>query len=268
MKKILLPTDFSKNSESAIDYAIRLFKSEPCTFYVLHAYHDAPSGAVTKMSAREDLEKLVKSLEVRDDNEHHFEAILERDSVLNLANRIQIDKDADYIFMGTKGASAIREFFFGSNTLELIRHIENCPIVVVPPDYDFHGLKEIVFATDFKHTFGTYELSPLVHLAELWDATLNVAHIKTEKELDELQKLNKDLLRATLKGTKHHFFEIEGEETVANTLNQIEKGNKDIGLTALLKTKHGFLERFMREPIVKNMALKKTVPLLVLHEIK
>jgi len=36
MKSILLPTDFSENSKNAIEYAMRLFENEQCTFYVLH----------------------------------------------------------------------------------------------------------------------------------------------------------------------------------------------------------------------------------------
>lgn len=269
MKKILLPTDFSSNADKAIDYAIRLFKSEPCLFYVLHAYHDAPSETATKMSTQKDLDQLVKLLEDQKDNEeHHFEAIIEKESLLNLANRIQIDKDVDYIFMGTRGSSAIREFFFGSNTLDLIRHIDNCPIIAVPEDYELQDIKEIVLATDLKHSFGINELIPLTYLVRLWDANLNVAHIKTEKELNDMQKLNKDLLRASLKGTRHHFFEIKGQESVANTLYDIEKANKNIGLMALLRTKHGFLERITRGSVIKNITLKTTVPLLLLHEIK
>ena len=36
MKSILLPTDFSKNSINAIEYAVNLFKDEPVEFFVLN----------------------------------------------------------------------------------------------------------------------------------------------------------------------------------------------------------------------------------------
>ena len=36
MKAILLPTDFSKNSMNAIEYAVSLFENETCEFYVLN----------------------------------------------------------------------------------------------------------------------------------------------------------------------------------------------------------------------------------------
>ncbi len=39
MKTILVRTDFSKNSENAIDYAISIAKKEKYKVILLHAYH-------------------------------------------------------------------------------------------------------------------------------------------------------------------------------------------------------------------------------------
>ncbi|MGB5171273.1 MAG: universal stress protein, partial [Eudoraea sp.] len=38
MKKIILPTDFSKNAFNAICYAAELFKKEECVFYLVNTY--------------------------------------------------------------------------------------------------------------------------------------------------------------------------------------------------------------------------------------
>ncbi|MEJ2113114.1 MAG: universal stress protein [Flavobacteriaceae bacterium] len=37
-RKILLPTDFSKNAWHAINYALELYKDENCDFYILNAF--------------------------------------------------------------------------------------------------------------------------------------------------------------------------------------------------------------------------------------
>ena len=265
MKKIIVPTDFSENAQKAIDYAVLLFKNIRCTFYLLHAYHDAPSSERTKRSAEEDLNQVVKRLESQNDTgKHHFKRVLETDSVLNLTNRTQINTGAHYIFMGTKGSSTLREIFIGSNTLDLIKYIVNCPVVVVPAAYEYNGLREIAFATDFKHAFITMELAPLINLTLLWDATLNVAHIKTEEVLSDTQKSNKNLLRKALGETKYQFFEVVGQDNVATTLYQIEKANSNIGMMAILKTKHGFFQKLTHENVVKNIAFKTEIPLLVL----
>ncbi|MFT6994773.1 MAG: hypothetical protein ACJA1P_001511, partial [Maribacter sp.] len=36
MKKILIPTDFSKNSKNAIRYALALFQETSCHFFLLY----------------------------------------------------------------------------------------------------------------------------------------------------------------------------------------------------------------------------------------
>ncbi len=37
-KRILIPTDFSKNALNAIRYALELYKKEPCEFYFLNVF--------------------------------------------------------------------------------------------------------------------------------------------------------------------------------------------------------------------------------------
>ena len=37
-RKILLPTDFSKNSWHAIVYALELYKKDQCDFYILNVF--------------------------------------------------------------------------------------------------------------------------------------------------------------------------------------------------------------------------------------
>ena len=38
-KKILVPTDFSKNAWTALVYACDLFKERECEFYIVNVYH-------------------------------------------------------------------------------------------------------------------------------------------------------------------------------------------------------------------------------------
>lgn len=269
MKIIILPTDFSKNAQKAIDYAVRLLENEECIFFLLHAYHEAPSSEITKMIAQEELNELVKKMESQNEGKkHHFNGVLETDSVLNLINQTQENEGADYIFIGTKGSSTLREIFIGSNTLDLINYVEGCPIVMVPEGYQYNSLKEIVFATNFKNAFISLELKPLIDMASLWNSTLNIAYVRTEEDFSDTQKSNKELLRTELKGIKHKFIEVEQRDSVANTLYQIEKSSNNFGMISILKTKHGFFQKLTRENVIKNISFQTELPLLVLPQRK
>ena len=269
MLKIVLPTDFSDNAQNAIDYALFLFEEEVCTFYLLHAYHDAPSTPITRLTRKDDLKQLLKRTEAKHNNpKHRFEMVIETDSVVNLVSRTAIDNAADYIFMGTKGYSTLQEVFLGSNTVTLIKHLEcDCPIVAVPEGYEFDLPEKIVFASDFKHRFIVPELAPLTSIAKLCDSTISVVHITTEKELSQEQEENKEVLKNSLKELKSEFREVKMENSIASTLYQLEKENPKIGMVTLLNTKHSFFQKLLREPIIKNMSFQTEVPLLVLQQI-
>lgn len=269
MKKIILSTDFSDNALNAIDYALLLFEKTPCTFYLLHAFHDAPSEPTTIVTRKDDLSRLLKRTEAKNNNpNHHFEMVIETDSVVNLINRTAINNAVDYILMGTKGYSTLHEVFLGSNTVDVIKYLQcSCPIVAVPEDYDIHLPEEIVFASDYKHAFIAPEVDPLIAITDLCGAKLSVIHIDTEKELSEAQKENKEVLKKNLKTVKLEFREMKMKNSTASTLYHLEKENPKIGMVALLNTKHGFFQKLLREPIIRNMTFQTKVPLMVLAQI-
>lgn len=89
-------------------------------------------------------------------------------------------------------------------------------------------------------------------------------HINVEKELTDAEKLNKDSLRNSLKGVKHHFVEVKMEYMLSSTIHRLENENKNIGMVSMLKNKHGFFKKLFQEPVIRNVAFKTKVPLLVL----
>ena len=268
MKKIVLPTDFSDNAQNAIDYALHLFEREECIFYLVHAHDGTSSTADSTVNKLKELKKRAKSIKIRNDNpKHRFKSILETDSVLNLVNRTVIDKAVEYVFMGTKGTSALRGIFMGSNTVDVIKHLATCPIVAVPENYDCHLPKEVIFSSDFKHAFIAPELAALIAIAKLWDSTVSVVHINAKKELDDDQKRNKEGLKNNLKEIRSTFKEVIMKKSISSTLYQLEQENEKIGMFALLNTKYSFFEKLLREPVMQIMTFQTNVPLLVLPQI-
>ncbi|MGB5436164.1 MAG: universal stress protein [Maribacter sp.] len=268
MLNILLPTDFSVNAQKAIDYAVRLFEKEECIFYVLHAYHDAPSDVKTKADLENDLKHLVEILSEKKQNQKHlFKSVFLIESVVNALNITMMDKAIDYTFMGNKGVSSLFNVFMGSNTVRAISQLDSGPIIAVPTDYDCDPPEEIVFANNFKHRFITAELTPLIKLTKLWDSTLSVVHISSEKALEKTQKQNQKALKLALKELRTRFSEVQLEVSITSSLYTLGKENKKIGMIALFKTKHGFLENLFHEPVVRKMTFNTEVPLLILPEI-
>jgi len=72
MKRIILTTDFSKKTQNAVDYALYLFKDKKCMFYLLHAYHDAPSASGTTFDSENDLRQMLKRIETKNSNNNLY----------------------------------------------------------------------------------------------------------------------------------------------------------------------------------------------------
>ena len=276
--RILLPTDFSKNAWHAIQYALYLFESIPCQFYVLHAHQAAPSGLVSTINkerdtrlfeitlseVREKLNKIIsRLLAINKVPGHSFEGLLESDTLLNAIGRNVVDLDIDFVFMGTQGASGLKEVFLGSNTVKVLKTIHNCPVMAVPEAFEIGRYTEVLFATDFKHHYKKVELQPLLDLLRISNAHLRVAHINVEETLDQEQKELRKILQGMLSGVEHQFEEIGYYPNVASRIQEWSE-ETHAGMLAMINSQHGFFSRLVREPVVKRIAFHTEVPFLVL----
>ena len=278
MKKILLPTDFSINALNAINYAIYLFENEECNFFILHTVQIGPSGysssfnkgrdtrlqKITMEEAERNATSLKASLEAKKKNpKHTIETIINTDSLLNAIGKNVINKDIDYIFMGTKGASGVKSIFMGSNTVSVIKNIDFCPLIAVPEEYTFSVPTEILFSTDFRHEYSEIELEPLITLAKLWNSKILVVHFGLTDALDEPQQKAKEILKNRLVDLSHSMAQGYADISVADAINEYIAKHRAIGMVAMMNRKHGFFEKLTREPIIKRVAFRSEIPLFI-----
>ena len=274
-KRILLPTDFSDNSWSAIVYALKLYNDEVCTFYFLHS----TTLGVTTMTnlsnkltttihetALKELLELKEMAENSDANSNHrFEIILSSKDLNIAVDEAIIKYDIELIIMGTKGATGTGEFLFGTNTVHLINNISMCPVLVLPEDFDFVEPKEIAFPTDFNHFFSKNELEPLKQLADMYNAKIRIVHINVEEKLDNLQQYNLMVLKSYLFDYEHSFHWMP--EYAKKTIEIKDFVTElDINMLAMINYKHSFIENMIKEPVIKKIGRQPIVPFLVIPE--
>lgn len=191
MKKLLIPTDFSTNAAKAIKFAMRLAHNNPNVQLVFfHATDtEVPARAPSRLSAEivendiaTGLEKLKKEIHTHfkeldiKENEINSEILVVHGSFKdNIKYEVQ-KLGIALIVMGTCGASGLKKFFFGSNTVNVMERV-NCPVLAIPDNYKFHQVKNIAYAADFL----TIEegLDKVVDLAKLFNVPLNIFHIDT-----------------------------------------------------------------------------------------
>ena len=277
-KHILLPTDFSSNARNAIDYAIQMFRKEECIFYTLNAFEVGASGLSSTMAknkntrlhqaVKEESERHVKSLieELKTNNEntlHQFKGLSISDSLLNAVGKTIIDYSISFVFMGSKGSSAVKEVFMGSSTVSVIKHIDFCRLVVVPENYSFRIPEQIAFATNFEHVYSKVELIPLFNLANLWDSEIVIVHVNTGEKITPHQETCKNLLEERLDGVRIRFKEVPGESKISDAIQLFTSEHTAIGMIAMVNYWHSFFEKLTTENVINRVVFQTKVPFLI-----
>src|ERR1035437_4165687 len=147
MKKIVCPTDFSKCSEKALDYAINMAKILDARIVLLHAFQNSfiPPEVPYEYTAEQILEEernivdKLKSLVRKITLKHKVRCsfLFRQGSAVDvILDTTEIEK-ADWIVMGI---SSITEKII-ENTI--------CPVIAVPEKAEISKLNKIVYATDY-----------------------------------------------------------------------------------------------------------------------
>jgi nucleotide-binding universal stress UspA family protein len=161
MKRILVPTDFSKNAKHALRVAAIIAAKSGARIGLLHAntavaYTPAlPEYEFTGMydmtdyynAAADEFRRLKKELVAEPSFAHlDIEMRIEEGFLHTCIRRVAEEDGADLIVMGTKGATGAAEFFLGSNTEKVIRTAP-CPVLAMPADSGDFDLKTVVIAS-------------------------------------------------------------------------------------------------------------------------
>jgi nucleotide-binding universal stress UspA family protein len=272
-KNILLPTDFSDNAWSAAVYALKLYAQEECTFYFVHSIKMKLSTRsnlsnkllnILKENAMKELLVLKEMAQTSNTNPNHdFEIILSQDNLQATIETMIKKNQIDLIVMGKKGVTRDKELFFGGNTVDSLKKIRLCPILIIPEDYDFVKPKQIAFPTDFDRFFEDKELRPLKDLAELNNSKIRIVHINVEPHLNDIQEYNFTMLKNYLEDYEHSFHWMPDYEKKTNEIVDFIKDLK-IDLLSMVNYKHGFIENIIKEPIIKKMGMHPIIPFLVI----
>jgi len=279
-KRVLLPTDFSKNALNAIRYAIDLYKDQNCDFYLLNAYTvngysienmmvpepGERAYEASKKNSEDEFVKLIDILELHGDNpKHDYHTISTYNSLLFAVKETIAKKDIDIVVMGTKGATGSDKVVFGTNTVEIMEHVTEAPVLAIPENVRFEPPKEIVFPTDYKTAFKRKELNYLLEIAKYHNASIRFLHIAKESKLSREQQSNKELLESILENYDHSFHTLTDIKVQSGISAFIE--SRESNMIAFVNKKHNFFENLFSRPLVKEMGYHSKIPVLTLNDI-
>ncbi|MEM9077071.1 MAG: universal stress protein [Bacteroidota bacterium] len=186
MKGIIVPVDFSEQSENALQVAASLAKKHDSELYVLHMLELSPSiMSESGYIAQEQVVHLIKVGEKRFNDfldKPYLKGIkiipiIKHYKVFQEVNEIAQKHDIELIVMGSHGTDGLKEIFIGSNTERVVRS-SDIPVLVVKGEVKQFELNNFVFACDYKEE-NIPALKKAKQMAEVFDAKLNLVYINT-----------------------------------------------------------------------------------------
>ncbi len=279
-KRILLPTDFSKNALNAARYALDLYADQKCDLHFLNVYQvdgytlendmmvpepGERAFETAKRHSEEQFKKFLHLLRLRPENpKHTYHTISTLSYLFEAVINVIAKKDIDIIVMGTKGETGSRTAIFGTNTIHLMEDITMCPVLAIPDGVTFSVPKEIVFPTDYKTPYKRKELSYLIEIGKMHGTFIRVLHIKEKADLNKKQQDNKSLLKSILADTDHSFHTLEDIKVQAGINAFID--SRDSDMIAFINRKRSFFSTVFSRPLVKELGYHSRIPIIALND--
>lgn len=205
MKRILVPTDFSKESEYALKVAASLAEKHKAEIYLLHilelplhlattAEGELPEAFFFIKLARQKFDTFSKLPYLKDIKTHE---IIESSNIhIGITNAIET-KEIDFIVMGSSGSSGLEEIFIGSNTEKVVR-TSPVPVLIIKEDLNELNVEDFVYACDFKEdAFDAYTRA--VEFGNKLNATIHLLLVNTPNKFLTTLEAEEKIKSFTLK---------------------------------------------------------------------
>lgn len=194
MKRILVPTDFSKPSQIAIETAADIATKAKAELILLHVIEEASGDSFNvegEMNTSGNWEDRIFTLKLIERAKKQMAKLTEDPKLAGIKVRQELrvgtpfhgmrtiitERKVDLVVMGTAGHTKLEEMIIGSNTEKVVRH-SNCPVLTVHKKPLRPDFKNIVYATAMSKEEEIF--SRVVRKTqELYDSTVHLVRINT-----------------------------------------------------------------------------------------
>lgn len=226
MKKILVPTDFSKHAEYALKVAAQIAKRDNSEIVLIHMLELPTTGndAITSSHEIPELMLFKNAAIAKLDNQMNAPYL----NGIKVSKVIQFElafdgimsngksSNADLIVMGSHGAKGFQEMFIGSNTEKVVRNSE-VPVLVIKREEENFNAEKFVFASDFSEEI-IKPFQNVVNFANKFNSHIHLLNINTPNNFKSTKVAQKTMDEFTAK------FKINNFSThIYNDIN-VEKG--------------------------------------------
>lgn len=230
MKNILIPTDFSSLTESALKVATEIARKNQAEVELLHiieAPYLAPFSVMGDFAAKDKMDDVfvLKSMEkankkmqqILDDVRYVGVRFLPKikvgDPFTHFTNHI-VEEPADLIITGTEGAHSFLTGIFNTSNAEKLVMKSDCMVLSVKNIPENFKIRNVLFATNFEDDHPEF-LKQINKLQDLFDFKLHLVYVKAllspKSDLQKIKQMESDFVEKH--GIKNYDFQIYNDLT-------------------------------------------------------
>jgi len=276
IRKIIVPTDFSKNAAGAFRFAQALAQHFDAVLKLLHVYHPSFDVANPYLGLPYAEFESLKSKQMSVFcNEH--QVVAEEEKVMTQTQVhtelkvgfaaeeiVRQSTEADLVVMGTTGEGNILEQVFGKVSSYAAQNA-HCPVLLIPPHCQYQGFQNIVYASN-QHAADEELIKEVIDLTGVLPAQIHFIHVQPEP------KASYHIARQTLATVKTSdttspmgvkVVNINCEDLVEG-INQYTE-DIDADLIVMGTIHRNTLAKLFHRSTTRRMVFRAKAPLLILH---
>ncbi|MGZ9736338.1 universal stress protein [Flavobacterium sp. GNP002] len=276
MRKILFPTDFSEVSKNAFIYTLKLADSIDAEIITMHVYQ-LPQANYVNVS--EYLHEIYDVTELSNFDNYKDEVPILRhiaeennldkvkiSHVLILGNLIEeIQKitkheNIDFIVMGTKGATSLKETFLGTVATKVMNDVK-AVVLAIPERCKYQPIKNLLYITEYNST-DIESFMRVMAFAKVFQAHIDCLHVEPlhhKNKKNDMEDWNE-----LIKNHNIALHSISGDDIEGIILNFIDLYK--INMIAMRVYHKNFFEKLFEISLSKKLAFHVNVPILAIHE--
>ena len=281
MKRILIPTDFSQESENALEFAIEIAKSTGAELNIVNFVEPVDESAIRitgEVKLGDSSEDDLFTLKLIEGNKQRLHDVVSNIEQTNFTVKVDIINSkfregvenfvkkyhCDCVIIGTTGEESAREFFTGNHTEKLIEHL-GVPVISVKDKVKIGITTNLVLGLDIIYKSYRQEgLEVIKSIAKALKANVHLVDVIMPNENRSKESVKTDLeILAKEAGFDNFSIEV------------IENDNKEQGLISYSKQvnasmiatiahishrfshifKHSFSEKLTKESAIPVLTL-------------
>jgi nucleotide-binding universal stress UspA family protein len=285
MKRIIIPVDFTPESENTVEYGMNMAKELGFRAFIVHiidlyeydfslSYPEREaipelSGEYIKMrteSAQESLKNLEESLREKfPDQFKHVQTAVETGVLSHYLVEISREESTGMILLTErKQEEDFLSKFVNDGNYNVIKEAK-CPVYIIPTEATYKPYENIMYATDYREE-DIPTLQKISRMARKYSPRIYALHLVNDMDFNMkvrqagFQKMVQD---------KVGYDNIEIIDAKTNLgvekIDEVAR-EKQANLIVMLKENKPFLERVFTTSLTKELVMHTTLPVLVYHE--